>query len=152
MSQEQNNQVETYYPTYNAVQKATEYFSVLTDESKPLTLEKKAVWHWILNRYQFFKSQGKGFFDNQEDIALNSGVSLSTVRRFLKELEEMGYIKTTMTQKYGGHKSNSYEILFNLVLVKGQKAKKLPTKKEKSVDKGAKSYQDYLMDESDLPF
>ena len=152
MSQEQNNQVETYYPTYNAVQKATEYFSVLTDESKPLTLEKKAVWHWILSRHQFFKNQGKGFFDNQEDIALNSGVSLSTVRRFLKELEEMGYLEVKMTRSYGGHKSNSYKILTNLILVKGQKAKNLPTKKEKSVDKVAKLYQDYLMDESDLPF
>lgn len=152
MSQEQNNLVETYYPTYNAVQKATEYFSVLTGESKPLTLEKKAVWHWILSRYQFFSGQGNGFFDNQEDIALNSGVSLSTVRRFLKELEVMGYIKITMTQKYGGHKSNSYEILHNLVLSKDDRPKGLPKRKEKGVDKPSQTYQDYLNDESDLPF
>lgn len=152
MNQEQNQQVETYYPTYKEIQKATEYFHVKAGESKPLTLEKKAVWHWILHRYLFFKSQGKGFFDNQEDIALNSGVSLSTVRRFLKELEEMGYIKITMTQKYGGHKSNSYEILYNLILSKDARPKGLPKRKEKVVDKPSQTYQDYLNDESDLPF
>ena len=151
MNQEQNQPVETYYPTCKEIQKATEYFPVKAGESKPLTLEKKAVWHWILHRYLFFKSQGKGFFDNQEDIALNSGVSLSTVRRFLKELEEMGYIKITMTQKYGGHKSNSYEILFNLSVTKGEKVKALPMVK-KALDKKAQVHQDYLLDESDLPF
>ena len=151
MNQEQNQPVETYYPTYKEIQKSTEYFPVKAGESKPLTLEKKAVWHWILHRYLFFKSQGKGFFDNQEDIALNSGVSLSTVRRFLKELEEMGYIKITMTRKYGGHMSNSYEILFNLSVTKGEKAKALPIVK-KSLDKKAQIHQDYLLDESDLPF
>lgn len=116
-----------YFPMYRELLTATHFARLKSappaKKGKPvpaeyleLTIERKILWSWIVDRYKFFKDQGKAFFDNQKDIAATCGVSESTVKRFLRELAEAGYIKTHQT-RIGGHKSNSYEVLEELVLL-----------------------------------
>lgn len=126
----------SYFSLYRELLTAQHYVCLNTGKLLPLTLEKKVVWCWMIDRYTFFKNQNKSFFDNQADIASACGVSESTVKRFLTELTDAvdddgkpkgaGYIKTTCTRSIGGHKSNSYVLLGDLVLVPADKAANKP--------------------------
>lgn len=80
----------------------------------------------MIDRFNLFKEKGNPFFDNQEDIAEACGVSESTVKRFISELKEAGYLQINQTRIFGGHKSNSYILLNDLVLVQPNKALKKP--------------------------
>lgn len=127
----------SYFSLYRELLTAQHYVCKNTGDLLPLTLEKKVVWCWMIDRFMFFKNQNKSFFDNQADIAAACGVSESTVKRFLLELTDAidektgkpkgaGYIHTTCTRSIGGHKSNSYTLLSDLVLVQPEKAPKKP--------------------------
>lgn len=132
----------SYFSLYRELLTAQHYVCKNTGKLLPLTLEKKVVWCWMIDRYTFFKNQNKSFFDNQADIATACGVSVNTVKRFLTELTDAvdddgkpkgaGYIKTTCTRSIGGHKSNSYVLLGDLVLAPLDKApnKPVPALKE----------------------
>lgn len=125
-----------YFCLYRELLTAQHYVCKNTGNLIPLTSEKKIIWCWMIDRFMFFKNQKKSFFDNQADIAAACGVSESTVKRFLLELTDAidedgkpkgaGYIHTTCTRSIGGHKSNSYTLLSDLVLVQPEKAPKKP--------------------------
>lgn len=128
-------QISSYFSLYRELLSAQQYVCKNTGNLIPLTPEKKIIWCWMIDRFLFFKNQDKAFFDNQADIAAACGVSESTVKRFLAELTDAvdkdgkpkgaGYIKTTCT-RIGGHKSNSYALLSDLVLVQPKKAPNKP--------------------------
>lgn len=128
-------QIGSYFSLYRDILSASHYVCKNTGDLIPLTSEKKIIWCWMIDRFLFFKNQDKAFFDNQADIAAACGVSESTVKRFLAELTDAkdgngkpkgaGYIKTTCT-RIGGHKSNSYVLLSDLVLVQPEKAPNKP--------------------------
>lgn len=126
----------SYFSLYRELLTATHYICLNTGKLIPLTLEKKVIWCWMIDRFMFFKGQNKSFFDNQKDIADSCGVSERTVRRFIAELTGgkdkdgkplgAGYIHITCTRSIGGHSSNSYVLLSDLVLVQPEKAPKKP--------------------------
>lgn len=103
----------TFDKMYKDVRRAKHYVSRITGEHLSLTPEKKLLWALMLDRFLFFKSNGGDWFDNQQWLADECGVSVITVKRFIKELREHGYLLVTTTRVYGGQ-SNSYEIVERL--------------------------------------
>ena len=91
--------------------RATHWVSRVTGEILPLTGDQKLIWTWMESRYQFFQSQGKGWFDNQDDIAQATGCSVSAVRRFIKLLTHHGYMKVERHKVRGFLHSNVYTII-----------------------------------------
>lgn len=121
------SQLDTYLPAYKTILSATGWVNLSTGETKPLSAEQKLVWLYVLDRYKFFTDDKCAYFDNQVDIAKACGVSERTVLRFFKDLSLSGYLQITQT-RIGGHKSNSYIITRDLVLVqKEQDVSKAPT-------------------------
>lgn len=129
----EQNQVSAYYPNYKHIQSATHYIDSTTGEQKKLTLEYKALWNYSLDRHHFFNVDKNGngaWFDDQVDIALQCGVSESTVKRFFRDMASAGYIQKIQI-RVSGHKSNSYIILKDLVVVAPDKIKHAQQKQQK---------------------
>lgn len=113
-----------YLPAYKAIMSATGFMSVEVDKNtgvmqevvKPFSAEQKLVWLYALDRYRFFSKENKEWFDNQIEIAEACNVSESCVKKFFRALREANVIKSKGT-RIGGHNSNSYIILKDLVLV-----------------------------------
>ncbi|TXI33844.1 MAG: helix-turn-helix domain-containing protein [Aquipseudomonas alcaligenes] len=128
-------QLDTYLPAYKNIMSAIGFVNLNTGETIKLSAEQKIVWLYILDRYKFFKEKGQLYFDNQSDIALACGVSERTVLRFINALSNSvdeegkhvgsGYLQINQT-RIGGHKSNSYTILSDLVLVQPEKTSNKP--------------------------
>lgn len=128
-------QLDTYLPAYKNIMSAIGFVNLNTGETIKLSAEQKIVWFYILDRYKFFKEKGQLYFDNQADIALACGISERTVLRFINALSNSvdkegkyvgsGYLQINQT-RIGGHKSNSYTILSDLVLVQPEKAPNKP--------------------------
>lgn len=115
-------QLDIYLPAYKNILSAKGWVDLNTGETKALSAEQKLVWLYVLDRYKFFTDDKRAYFDNQIDIGNACGVSERTVLRFFKELEAAGYLQINQT-RIGGHKSNSYMIVRDLVLVRENKAK-----------------------------
>lgn len=128
-------QLDTYLPAYKNIMSAIGFVNLNTGETIKLSAEQKIIWLYILDRYKFFKEKGQLYFDNQVDIALACGVSERTVLRFINSLSNSvdregkhvgsGYLQINQT-RIGGHKSNSYVLLSDLVLVQPEKASNKP--------------------------
>ncbi|NRH40668.1 hypothetical protein [Pseudomonas sp. MS15a(2019)] len=115
-----------YLPAYKAILSATAWVNPKTGEAKRFSAEQKLVWHYVLDRYKFFKDSNKDYFDNQADIAIACDVSERTVIRLFKELSIAGYLEIHQI-RVGGHKSNSYKIIKDLILVQRENiAQKAP--------------------------
>lgn len=123
-----------YLPAYKAILSATGFMGVEVDKStgvmqeviKPFSAEQKLVWLYALDRYRFFSKEGKEWFDNQSEIAEACNVSESCVKKFFRSLREANVIKSKGT-RIGGHNSNSYIILRDLVLIQADKATQRPS-------------------------
>lgn len=82
---------------------------------------------YLIDRYKHFHSSGNEFFDNLESIAFETGISLSVVKRRMKDLTKLGALRTTKKKLRGFVASNSYVVLdvfsapmFQLVLAGGE--------------------------------
>jgi len=123
-------QLDIYLPAYKNILSAKGFVGVEVEKDtgeikqvvKPFSAEQKLVWLYVLDRYKFFTDDKRAYFDNQIDIGNACGVSESTVKRFFRALREAGYL-TAHETRIGGHKSNSYVIHRDLVLVQEDKAK-----------------------------
>lgn len=124
-----------YLPAYKAIMSATGFMGVEVDKNtgvmqevvKPFSAEQKLVWLYALDRYRFFSKENKEWFDNQIEIAEACNVSESCVKKFFRALREANVIRSKGT-RIGGHNSNSYIILKDLVLVQRENtAQKTPT-------------------------
>ncbi|TDL95825.1 hypothetical protein EBP26_05570 [Stutzerimonas stutzeri ATCC 17588 = LMG 11199] len=123
-------QLDIYLPAYKNILSAKGFVGVEVEKKtgelkqvvKPFSAEQKLVWLYVLDRYKFFTDDKRAYFDNQIDIGNACGVSESTVKRFFRALREAGYL-TAHETRIGGHKSNSYVITRDLVLVHEDKAK-----------------------------
>lgn len=113
----------SYLPAYKAILSATAWVNPKTGEAKRFSAEQKLVWHYVLDRYKFFKDSNKDYFDNQADIAIACDVSERTVIRLFKDLSIAGYLEIHQI-RVGGHKSNSYKITKDLVLVQHENVAK----------------------------
>jgi len=123
-------QLDIYLPAYKNILSAKGFVGVEIEKDtgeikqvvKPFSAEQKLVWLYVLDRYKFFTDDKRAYFDNQIDIGNACGVSESTVKRFFRALREAGYL-TAHETRIGGHKSNSYVIVRDLVLVQEDAAK-----------------------------
>lgn len=123
-------QLDIYLPAYKNILSAKGFVGVEVEKDtgeiaqvvKPFSAEQKLVWLYVLDRYKFFTDDKRAYFDNQIDIGNACGVSESTVKRFFRALREAGYL-TAHETRIGGHKSNSYVIHRDLVLVQEDAAK-----------------------------
>ncbi|MEW9046702.1 MAG: hypothetical protein AB2387_06445 [Stutzerimonas stutzeri] len=123
-------QLDIYLPAYKNILSAKGFVGVEVEKDtgeikqvvKPFSAEQKLVWLYVLDRYKFFTDDKRAYFDNQIDIGNACGVSESTVKRFFRALREAGYL-TAHETRIGGHKSNSYVIHRDLVLVQEDKEK-----------------------------
>ncbi len=123
-------QLDIYLPAYKNILSAKGFVGVEIEKDtgeikqvvKPFSAEQKLVWLYVLDRYKFFTDDKRAYFDNQIDIGNACGVSESTVKRFFRALREAGYL-TAHETRIGGHKSNSYVIHRDLVLVQEDKEK-----------------------------
>lgn len=126
-------QLDIYLPAYKNILSAKGFVGVEIDKNtgvikqvvKPFSAEQKLVWLYVLDRYKFFTDDKRAYFDNQIDIGNACGVSERTVLRFFKELNAAGYLQVNQT-RIGGHKSNSYVIVRDLVLVQQEDKAKAP--------------------------
>lgn len=66
---------------------------------------------YLTDRYNHFKGIHKEFFDNQENISAEVGMSLSVVQRRMKDLSSIGALRTTKKKLRGFVSSNSYVVL-----------------------------------------
>lgn len=74
----------------------------------------------MLDRYTFFKAQGKEYYDNQESLAYRLGIHRSALKRQLAILYSLGLVEKTKKKVANGKVSNSYvvrEIYDNMELV-----------------------------------
>ncbi|KAA8552162.1 DUF6945 domain-containing protein [Pseudomonas marginalis] len=102
---------ETFCKLTHEIMKATHWTSRTTGEQFKLTGDQKIMWAWMEKRYIFFRSIGKDWFDNQEDIAAATGCDPSTVKRFIAKLIQHGYIEVQRQKGRGFIRSNNYKIL-----------------------------------------
>ncbi|WP_457372602.1 DUF6945 domain-containing protein [Pseudomonas sp. TE12234] len=92
------------------------WISARTGEQISFTGDQKIIWVWMCSRFHFFNDSGREWFDNQEDIAIATGTSESTVKRFMALLSKHGYLEVKKRRRQGFIQSNSYTILRGLEL------------------------------------
>lgn len=95
---------------------ATHWVSKTTGQHFKLTATQKIIWVHMYSRYELFRSLGKLWFDDQEDIAKDTACDVSTVKVFIKQLVDHGYMVVERKKLRGFVSSNSYEILAPLQL------------------------------------
>ncbi|MGY1918891.1 DUF6945 domain-containing protein [Pseudomonas tolaasii] len=100
--------------------RATHWTSRTTGEQFKLSGDQKVMWAWMEKRYEFFRSIGKDWFDNQDDIAMSTGCDPSTVKRFISKLTQHGYIEVERQKGRGFIRSNKYKILASLQVHAGK--------------------------------
>lgn len=98
-----------------ALMAATHWISLTTGEEIQFTPSNKILWLHIKDRFDFFTSLGNEWFDNQEAIAAATGSNISTVKRFLADLTNHGYLKTSKKKVWGCAYSNNYTIAQDLI-------------------------------------
>ena len=107
MSQTNQSIVDSYFPVYHKVTKATHILNLNTGEYEKFPDVQKLVFHYMLDRWKFFRSQGGCYFDNQEDIAVACCVVRKTVGKAIKLLADCGYLQVKGKMSFN-HRSNSY--------------------------------------------
>lgn len=154
---------ESYFPFYHSILKATHILNQNTGEYEKFHNSQKLVFLYVMDRYKFFKEQGKEYFDNQEDIAIACSTARGTVFATLKLLQQCGYLNVRSKKSFA-HRSNSYVFTDDICLavINGQSAewvhkmdvlqtsKMSKPKKPKFTPKPQIIEKDW--DESDLPF
>lgn len=76
-----------------------------TGELVKLTHSDKFLYTWFLNRYKWWSSQNKVFYDNIVDICEATGYGDRAVRLFIDKAVKAGFV--VRTKKW---KSNSYRV------------------------------------------
>ncbi|MFJ3006146.1 DUF6945 domain-containing protein [Pseudomonas fluorescens] len=107
---------ETFCKLTHEIMRATHWISRTTGQHFKLTATQKIIWVHMVSRYEFFRSLGKEWFDDQEEIARETGCDVSTVKEFIKLLARHGYMVVERKKLRGFVSSNSYKILAPLQL------------------------------------
>jgi hypothetical protein len=107
---------ETFCKLSHEIMRATHWVSKTTGQHLKLTGTQKIVWVHMTNRYEFFRSLGNEWFDDQEEIARDTGCDVSTVKGFIKLLVKHGYMVVGRKKLRGYVHSNSYKIIAPLQL------------------------------------
>ena len=107
MTKQNQSVVDSYFPTYHCVLKATHILNKNTGEYLKFPEAQKFIFMYMLDRYKFFKSQGGEYFDNQDQISEACSSVRRTVFSTIKLLEKCGCLSVT-SKKTFQHRSNSY--------------------------------------------
>lgn len=163
MHPQKDQTTDSYFPVYHKAVKATHIKNLHTGEYHKFPDGQKFIFHYMLDRYKFFTSQGKSYFDNQEEIAIACACVRRSVFSLIRLLEECGYLSVKGKLTFQ-HRSNSYVFDKELQLAVLEKGKieeeystnmihssKLPTK-SKTPSKPAYVPKPFYEDEEGLPF
>jgi hypothetical protein len=107
---------DTFCKLTHEMMRATHWVSRSDGDKFKLSGTQKIIWIHMSSRYNFFRSLGQEWFDDQEDIARDTGCDVSTVKNFIKLLVQHGYMVVKRKKLRGYVYSNSYEILAPLQL------------------------------------
>lgn len=66
---------------------------------------------YLKDRHDHFKRIGNEFFDNQEQIALDIGLSIASLKRKMRDLYRLGAVRVEKKKMGGFINSNSYTVL-----------------------------------------
>lgn len=113
----------SFYQVPKTLFRARHFVSPKTGEHIKLSQNDKAVYTVILDRFTFFKGQGKEHYDTQEYIAEESGVLLRTTNTIIAKLIEHQVIEVRETRTAGGHKKLVYLSVKPLALLEQTKDK-----------------------------
>ena len=72
------------------------------------TFGMRLLYPYMLDRYMFFRSKGNLFFDNQQDLAINCGMSQRNVVDSIKKFVYVGLVEKSVQPQIGAIHSNSY--------------------------------------------
>lgn len=90
---------------------ATKLINLDTGVTLNISVVEKHLYSWFIARYEFWQAQGKVFYDNQIDIAKANAMSISTVKRFIKEFTAIGVITKGLGNGVGERRnSNNYVV------------------------------------------
>ena len=73
--------------------KVVQVKNVMTGESVEWTHVHTILFLYMQDRYKHFKNLGKEFYDNQENIAQETGIPLRSLSRKMKELYRIGAVR-----------------------------------------------------------
>lgn len=168
MTKQNQSTVDSYFPTYHCILKATHLLNRNTGEYLKFPEGQKLIFLYMLDRYKFFKSNGGEYFDNQDQISEACSSVRRTVFSTIKLLQKCGYLIVT-SKKTFQHRSNSYVFVseLNLAVIKKNtiewehktnfidsckliEPQKKVVNRPKFIPKTAPTVPDW--DESDLPF
>jgi hypothetical protein len=114
-----NGVVDSYFPFYHSILRATHIKNITDGTYVSLSPLNKVVMMYFLDRYKFFRDQGKQYFDNQEEIAQACGVVRKSVFNTIKTMSTCGYLNVGGKMSFC-HRSNNYKIVkeFQLAVIK----------------------------------
>lgn len=75
-----------------------------------LSLHMKLVYKHMQDQYLFFKKLGKSYFENQDVIGEQLGLSERSVNSYIKQLVKVGLIEKRAKRMQGAMHSNSYVV------------------------------------------
>lgn len=65
----------------------------------PLSLTDKVIWMYMLSKYLSFKYADLLYFETQEAIALNTGLSLRSVKSSIQKLKHLSVVECKKVHK-----------------------------------------------------
>ena len=133
---------EYFIPMFRKMQAAKAITNKQTGVKVKITHLDKSLYTWFLDRYMFWKNQGKLFFDNQDDIALYNACGRPTVSEFISKFADLGAIVVVKGNGHGNfNNSNSYHVvdvlnesLFELEFPKGIDLSRISDEQKKKVE------------------
>lgn len=91
------------------VRKAVRVGSIATCTIE-LDASHKLVYSYMHSKYCYMKSMNQEYFESQESIAKECGLSLRTVSTKVKELKNVGVIVVTKDKCASGYQKNVYVV------------------------------------------
>lgn len=82
----------------------------ISSETRSLEVDHniKAVYLYMLLRYEFFKQSGGVFFENQDEIGDKCGLSRRSIIRYVQKLKDIGLVAIGKKRLGNGALSNNY--------------------------------------------
>ena len=104
----------TFLKQDKQLNRSTTLTNTITGQVVNLSSTEKQLYTWFLDRYEFWKSLGKVFHDNQDFIAQENGVSERTIKRFLKDFVDVGVIDKGVGNGAGGSRNSNNYVVVNV--------------------------------------
>jgi hypothetical protein len=107
---------DTFCKALHTLLQAHHFLSLTTFKPVALSAQDKLLWMWMKDRHDYFTSEGKAWFDNQDKIASACGCSLTAAKAFIAKLRQHGYLAIEKRRIHECAHSNSMTIARDLIL------------------------------------